>query len=197
MPRRDGVPIEHRERIVRAFEDEAENYLLMADALGVNRSTARGIVASEYLSIWGRPRGSRKNVLADDEMRQCIKDIINDICVLPKPDKWGVEDFMPNLWFMTGPLLEIWKPGMLFSRVNWLGPSQQTEIDVMFCKEGKNMETGSWTMTLCATVFLSTSAVTTSGLREITGGRGSVSMRIESMRPARTERDHGPSSITC
>ena len=44
MPRRNRIPIEHRERIVHAFEDEAEDYLLMADALGVNRSTARGIV---------------------------------------------------------------------------------------------------------------------------------------------------------
>ena len=45
MPRRNRIPIEHRERIVRAFEDEAEDYLLVADTLGVNRSTARGIVA--------------------------------------------------------------------------------------------------------------------------------------------------------
>ena len=45
MPRRNRIPIEQRERIVRAFEDEAEDYLLVADALGVNRSTARGIVA--------------------------------------------------------------------------------------------------------------------------------------------------------
>ena len=34
------------------------------------------------------------------------------------------------------------------------------------------METGSWTMPLCATMFLSMIAVTTSGLPEITGGRG-------------------------
>ena len=45
MPRRNRIPIEHRERIVRAFEDEAEDYLLVAVTLGVNRSTARGIVA--------------------------------------------------------------------------------------------------------------------------------------------------------
>ena len=37
--------MEHSERIVRAFEDDAEDYLLVADSLGVNRSTARGIVA--------------------------------------------------------------------------------------------------------------------------------------------------------
>ena len=44
MPRRNKIPIEHRERIVRAFEDETEDYLLVADTLGVNRSTARRIV---------------------------------------------------------------------------------------------------------------------------------------------------------
>ena len=36
------------------------------------------------------------------------------------------------------------------------------------------METGSSIMPLCATMFLSMSAVTTSGLPEITGGRGRV-----------------------
>ena len=67
----------------------------------------------------------------------------------------------------------------------------------MFCKEGKNMETGSRTMPLCSTVFLSMSAVTTSGMPGITGGRGRVSVHKDklNMRPARTERDRGPSSI--
>ena len=45
MPRRNWIPIEHRERIIRTFKDEAEDYLLVADTLGVNRSTARGIAA--------------------------------------------------------------------------------------------------------------------------------------------------------
>ena len=40
MPRRNRIRIEHRERIVRAFEDEAEDYLLVAVTLGVNHSTA-------------------------------------------------------------------------------------------------------------------------------------------------------------
>ena len=35
----------NRERIVQAHENEDEDYLLDVDALGVNRSTARGIVA--------------------------------------------------------------------------------------------------------------------------------------------------------
>ena len=50
MPGRNRIPIEHRERIVRAFEDEAEDYLLVAAALGVNRCMARGIVA-QYIRV--------------------------------------------------------------------------------------------------------------------------------------------------
>ena len=42
MPRK--IPIKHRERIVRAFEDGAEDSLSVTDTLGVNRSMARGIV---------------------------------------------------------------------------------------------------------------------------------------------------------
>ena len=37
----------------------------------------------------------------------------------------------------------------------------------MFCKDGKNMETGSSPMPLCATVFLTMNAVTISELPEI------------------------------
>ena len=50
---------------------------------------------------------------------------------------------------------------------------------MMFCKEGKKMETGSSIIPLCTTMFLSTSAVTTSGLPEITGGRGRVCVHID------------------
>ena len=44
MPPRNRIRVKHRQRIVRAFEDDAEDYLLIADTLGVNRSTARSIV---------------------------------------------------------------------------------------------------------------------------------------------------------
>ena len=56
----------------------------MADTLGVNRSAARGI-AARYIRegrIRERPRGDRNNVLVDDEMRQCLEEIINENCVL-------------------------------------------------------------------------------------------------------------------
>ena len=56
----------------------------MPDTLEVNRSTARGI-AARYIRegrIRERPRGGRNNALVDDEMRQCLEDIINENCVL-------------------------------------------------------------------------------------------------------------------
>ena len=45
MPRRNRILLEQREKIVRAFEDTNEDYLIVADTTGVNRSTARSIVA--------------------------------------------------------------------------------------------------------------------------------------------------------
>ena len=77
---------------------------------------------------------------------------------------------------MTGPLVEIWKECVkLVRRVTVLADRK----DMMFCKEGKKMETGSSIMPICATMLLSMSAVTTSGLPEITGGRGRVCVHID------------------
>ena len=45
MPPRNRISLEQRERIVRAFEDVHEDYLAIAETIGVNRSTARGIVS--------------------------------------------------------------------------------------------------------------------------------------------------------
>ena len=69
---------------VRAFEDPTEDYLSVADTLGVNRSTARSIVAI-YLRegrVNERPRGGRNNVRVDNEMRDCINEILNENCLL-------------------------------------------------------------------------------------------------------------------
>ena len=44
-PKKKRIPLEHPERIIRAFEDENEDYLLVVDTLGVDMSTARSIVA--------------------------------------------------------------------------------------------------------------------------------------------------------
>ena len=65
---------------MRGFEDEEEVYLAVADSFGVNRSTARGIVA-RYIRegrIQERSRGGRNKVLVDDKMRDFLEEIINE-----------------------------------------------------------------------------------------------------------------------
>ena len=57
---------------------------MVADTLGVNRSTARCIVA-RYIRegrIQERPRGGRNNVRVDEEMRACLEEIIKENCLL-------------------------------------------------------------------------------------------------------------------
>ena len=52
-----------------------EDYLLVADTLGINRSTARSIV-SRYLResrIAERPRGGPSHVRVDNKMRDSMK----------------------------------------------------------------------------------------------------------------------------
>ena len=83
MPRRNRIPFEHRERLVRAFEDVNEDYLIVADTLGINRSTARSV--SRYIRegrIAERPRGGPNHVRVDNEMRDCLNDILNENCLL-------------------------------------------------------------------------------------------------------------------
>ena len=79
MPQGKRTPFEHRKRIIKAFEDENEDDILVADTLGVNRSTARSIVA-RYIpegNIEERAHGSRNNVKVNNEMRECLDDILN------------------------------------------------------------------------------------------------------------------------
>ena len=44
MPQRRRISLEQRKQLVRAFEDEHEDYLAVADTIGVNRSTARNVI---------------------------------------------------------------------------------------------------------------------------------------------------------
>ena len=76
---------------------------------------------------------------------------------------------------------------MLF-RVKLVRPVLAHITDMMFCKEGKKMETGSSIMLLCATMFLSMRAVTTSGLSQITGGRGRVHWGMRAYRQVCDQR---------
>ena len=84
MPPRNRIILEQRQRIIQAFEDISEDYLTVAATIGVNRSTARSIVA-RYLRegrIAERPRGGANHVRVDDEMGNCLNDIINENCLL-------------------------------------------------------------------------------------------------------------------
>ena len=68
MPPRNRILLEQRQRIIQAFENVSEDYWTVAATIGVNRSTARSIVA-RYLRegrIPDRPRGGANHVRVDD-----------------------------------------------------------------------------------------------------------------------------------
>ena len=118
------------------------------------------------------------NVQVDDEVRQCLQDIIGEKCLLTQSQINGeLKRRLPAKRLIhdrtVAPNLE----RMLF-RVKLVRPVLADRIDIMFCKEGKKKETGSSIMLLCDTMFLSMSAVTTSELPEITGERGRICVHI-------------------
>ena len=60
---RNIISQEDKERLIRAFEEQDQDYLALADTLAINRSTARSIIA-RYLRdgrIEEQPRGGRRN----------------------------------------------------------------------------------------------------------------------------------------
>ena len=84
MPRRNPILLEQRERIIRACEDTSEDYLMVADSISVNRLTARSMIIARYISegqIAETPRGGANNVRVDNEMKDCLNDILNDHCM--------------------------------------------------------------------------------------------------------------------
>ena len=84
MPPRNRILLEQRQRLIQAFEDVSEDYFTVVATIGMNRSTARSIVAP-YLRegrIAERPRGGANHVRVDDEMRNCLNDIVNENSLL-------------------------------------------------------------------------------------------------------------------
>ena len=84
MPPRNRILLEQHQRIIQAFEDVNEDYLMVAATIGVNCSIARSIIA---LYLWEgriteRPQGGTNHVWVDDEMKNCLDDIWNKICLL-------------------------------------------------------------------------------------------------------------------
>ena len=69
---------------MRVFEEPDQDYLVVADTLGVNRFTARGIVR-RYIRenrVHERQRGGHHNIKVNEEMRQCLEDIPSENPVL-------------------------------------------------------------------------------------------------------------------
>ena len=124
MPGRKRIPIEYKKRIVRAFEDEADDYLLEADTLGVNRSMARGI-APRY--IRERSRGGRNNVLVDDKMGERLEDIINENCGVTLSHIYGeLRRRLPPKPVIHDRAAAQSLEGIYFA-LNWFGPFQQKQ----------------------------------------------------------------------
>ena len=48
MPSRNRIQLEQRQRIIQAFKDGTEDYLMVATTIRVNQSMARSIIA-QYL----------------------------------------------------------------------------------------------------------------------------------------------------
>ena len=69
-----------RGRLIDAFNGNAQDYLELADNLGINRATARSIVATFLRS--GRretlPRGGATYSKMDEDMRVHLREIIED-----------------------------------------------------------------------------------------------------------------------
>ena len=71
-----------------------------------------------------------------------MENIINENCVLTLSQKNGESRRrLPAKTVIHDRTVEIWKECCF--ALNWFGPSQLTETDVIFSKEDKNMETGS------------------------------------------------------
>ena len=71
---RNRILHDHRQRIAQAFKNENEDYLLVADTLGVNRSKTRGIVARFITEgrVHELARGGRNNIRVDEEKRTAM-----------------------------------------------------------------------------------------------------------------------------
>ena len=79
MPPRNRILLEQRQRIIQAFEDVSEDYLTVAATIGVNRSTARSIVA-RYLRE-GRSRRDHEEEQIMSESVSWWHDFLGSFCL--------------------------------------------------------------------------------------------------------------------
>ena len=83
---RNRIGQEDKERLVRAYEAPEQGCLAVADNLGINRSTAIGIIGiARYLRenrVDERPHGGRNHVKVDQEIWRCLEAIFKENCML-------------------------------------------------------------------------------------------------------------------
>ena len=81
--RRNRVSDKNWGEIVRAYEVATEDYLHVANALGMNRSMRRSIIALYIREgrMNQRTRGGRNHVKIDDK-KNCLEGMINENCLL-------------------------------------------------------------------------------------------------------------------
>ena len=81
-------------------------------------------------------------MLVDDEVRQCLQDIINEKCVLTQSQINGeLKGRLPAKRLIYDRTVARNLERMLFC-VKLVRPVLADRTDKMFCKEGKKMETG-------------------------------------------------------
>ena len=138
---------EDRERLVRAVENPNEDYLTVADTLGVHRSTARGIVATYIREgrTEQRARGGRNNVKIEDEMKECLNNIINENCMMTLTEFNQQRAEEKIAWKTRGARQDCWAN---FGRVACVKlarplPAERNRPDVI----EKRYEYGNWFMT--------------------------------------------------
>ena len=120
--------------------------MFVADTLGVNRSTARSRIVARYIRegrIEERPCGGRNNVRVDEEMRNCLSEIVDDNCLLTL---WQINRELrrrlPNKPFIHDRTVASTLDGMPF-RVEVAHHSQLSETDRTFSRGGRRTQTGS------------------------------------------------------
>ena len=173
MPRRNRIPFEHRERLVRAFEDVNEDYLIVADTLGINRSTARSIV-SRYVRegrIEERPRGGPNHVRVDNEMRDCLNEILNETCLLSltQPNQELLQRLPQKSGICDRNLASSLKEMLIRIKLARLVPAERNRLHVI----QKRLDYANWFMghaVVNYNVFLNKGMVvnTIFGLQEVT-----------------------------
>ena len=153
---------------------------------------ARGI-AARY--IRERPRGGRNNVLVDVEMRKRLKDIINEteLCCYTKPHKWRVAAKSSLKPLIHDRAAAQSLEGICFA-LNWFGPFQQKQR-WCFAKKARIWKLVHEQCHYAPLCFYRSVRLQHMECQESREGKAGWVCIKTSMRPARTERDCGPSNI--